>query len=97
PQTPNMKPEATMQGQGQQGQGQGQGPNAMPPPLQSPNAGRQNTDAFMGGTASRPHTRPTTPFNPSFSVPGTPPDLYLVTRNSPNLSQAIWENFQPDQ
>jgi hypothetical protein len=23
--------------------------------------------------------------------------LYLVTRNSPNLSQAIWENFQPDQ
>jgi hypothetical protein len=30
-------------------------------------------------------------------VPATPPDLYLVTRNSPNLSQAIWENFQPDQ
>jgi hypothetical protein len=23
--------------------------------------------------------------------------LYLVTRNSPNLSQSIWENFQPDQ
>ena len=51
----------------------------------------------MGGTASRPHTRPATPFNPSFSVPTTPPDLYLVTRNSPNLSQAVWENFQPDQ
>jgi len=51
----------------------------------------------MGGTASRPQTRPATPFNPSFSVPATPPDLYLVTRNSPNLSQAIWENFQPDQ
>jgi hypothetical protein len=51
----------------------------------------------MGGTNSRPHTRPPTPFNPSFSVPATPPDLYLVTRNSPNLSQSIWENFQPDQ
>lgn len=51
----------------------------------------------MGGTNSRPHTRPATPFNPSFSVPTTPPDLYLVTRNSPNLSQSLWENFQPDQ
>src|SRR5271156_3973546 len=51
----------------------------------------------MGGTNSRPHTRPPTPFNPSFSVPATPPDLYLVTRNSPNLSQSVWENFQPDQ
>ncbi|KAL2153349.1 hypothetical protein VTH82DRAFT_4504 [Thermothelomyces myriococcoides] len=75
------------------------GPNAMPPP-NNPNASpqaRNNGDTFMGGTASRPHTRPATPFNPSFSVPATPPDLYLVTRNSPNLSQAVWENFQPDQ
>ncbi|KAL1841832.1 hypothetical protein VTJ49DRAFT_6509 [Mycothermus thermophilus] len=64
----------------------------------SPHPARTNgADTFMGGSASRPHTRPATPFNPSFSVPGTPPDLYLVTRNSPNLSQAIWENFQPDQ
>jgi hypothetical protein len=70
---------------------------AMPaPPISSPNS-RQNQDTFMGGTNSRPHTRPPTPFNPSFSVPATPPDLYLVTRNSPNLSQSIWENFQPDQ
>jgi len=66
------------------------------PPIASPNA-RPNHDTFMGGTSSRPHTRPPTPFNPSFSVPATPPDLYLVTRNSPNLSQSIWENFQPDQ
>ncbi|KAK0745030.1 fungal-specific transcription factor domain-containing protein [Apiosordaria backusii] len=77
-------------------------PNAMPPPTTtttttSPPHTRNNGDAFMGGTASRPHTRPATPFNPSFSVPATPPDLYLVTRNSPNLSQSIWENFQPDQ
>jgi hypothetical protein len=66
------------------------------PPISSPNQ-RQNADTFMGGTNSRPQTRPATPFNPSFSVPATPPDLYLVTRNSPNLSQSIWENFQPDQ
>jgi hypothetical protein len=71
------------------------GPMAAPP-ISSPNS-RQNQDTFMGGTNSRPHTRPPTPFNPSFSVPATPPDLYLVTRNSPNLSQSIWENFQPDQ
>ncbi|KUI68684.1 Cutinase transcription factor 1 alpha [Cytospora mali] len=72
--------------------------NTMPPPhVTSPGGTRQsNMDTFMG-TASRPQTRPPTPFNPSFSVPGTPPDLYLVTRNSPNLSQAVWENFQPDQ
>ncbi|KAI2607398.1 fungal-specific transcription factor domain-containing protein [Hypoxylon fragiforme] len=74
---------------------QAQGQPQMGPPLHSPNA--RSGDAFMGGTNSRPHTRPATPFNPSFSVPATPPDLYLVTRNSPNLSQSIWENFQPDQ
>lgn len=84
PQTPSM----ALKGE--------QVPGTMPPPVTSPNA-RQNPDTFMGGTASRPHTRPATPFNPSFSVPTTPPDLYLVTRNSPNLSQSIWENFQPDQ
>lgn len=67
------------------------------PQITSPGGSRSNMDAFMGGTASRPQTRPPTPFNPSFSVPTTPPDLYLVTRNSPNLSQAVWENFQPDQ
>ncbi|KAI2635201.1 fungal-specific transcription factor domain-containing protein [Xylaria nigripes] len=67
----------------------------MGPPLTSPNT--KPGDTFMGGTNSRPQTRPATPFNPSFSVPDTPPDLYLVTRNSPNLSQSVWENFQPDQ
>ncbi|KAI8630583.1 fungal-specific transcription factor domain-containing protein [Xylariaceae sp. FL1651] len=68
---------------------------AMGPPLTSPST--KPSDAFMGGTNSRPQTRPATPFNPSFSVPTTPPDLYLVTRNSPNISQSLWENFQPDQ
>ena len=61
----------------------------------SPQMPRQNNDAFMG--PSRSGTRPTTPFNPSYSYPGTPPDLFLVTRNSPNISQELWQNFQPDQ
>jgi hypothetical protein len=87
PQTPSHTPSRDL----------GHNHNSMPapPPIASPN--RQNNDTFMGGTSSRPQTRPPTPFNPSFSVPATPPDLYLVTRNSPNLSQSIWENFQPDQ
>lgn len=41
--------------------------------------------------------RTTTPFNSSYSMPATPPDLYLVTRESPHISQSLWENFQPDQ
>lgn len=77
-----------------------QGSNTMPaPPIITSPSARQvhHHDTFMGGSSSRPHTRPPTPFNPSFSVPATPPDLYLVTRDEPNLSQSIWENFQPDQ
>ncbi|SPO05062.1 related to CUTINASE TRANSCRIPTION FACTOR 1 BETA [Cephalotrichum gorgonifer] len=77
---PNLKPE----------------PNVIAPPTSALDAAQPNPDTFMGGAASRGQTRPSTPFNPSFSMPGTPPDLYLVTRNSPNLSQAVWENFQPD-
>ncbi|KAI0615291.1 cutinase transcription factor 1 alpha [Pyrenophora tritici-repentis] len=61
----------------------------------SPQMNRQNHDAFMG--PSRSGTRPTTPFNPSYSYPGTPPDLFLVTRDTPNISQEVWQNFQPDQ
>ncbi|KAJ4291782.1 Transcriptional activator of fatty acid utilization [Kalmusia sp. IMI 367209] len=61
----------------------------------SPQMSRQNNDAFMG--PSRSGTRPTTPFNPSYSYPGTPPELFLVTRQSPNISQELWQNFQPDQ
>ncbi|KAL5614440.1 hypothetical protein BROUX41_004545 [Berkeleyomyces rouxiae] len=79
-------------------------PTEMPPPLNNTNsqavpagASRAVTDTFMGGTESGAQTRAQTPFNPSFSVPATPPDLYLFTRNSPNLSQSLWENFQPGQ
>ncbi|TQS39141.1 hypothetical protein Golomagni_00335 [Golovinomyces magnicellulatus] len=61
--------------------------------LASPNL-PHNSDALTSGNLQS-QTRPHTPFNP-FSVPATPPDFYLVTRNSPNLSQSIWENFQPD-
>jgi hypothetical protein len=87
PQTPSQTPSREL--------GQNAGP--MAPPISSPNARANNNDTFMGGSNSRAHTRPPTPFNPSYSVPATPPDLYLVTRNSPNLSQSVWENFQPDQ
>lgn len=88
PQSPNQTPSRDV----------GHNVASMPaPPITSPNARQGNNDTFMGGSNSRPQTRPPTPFNPSFSVPATPPDLYLVTRNSPNLSQSIWENFQPDQ
>ena len=67
-------------------------------PIFSPSL--RQPDTFMGTTASRAHTREPTPFNPaqpSYSIPATPPDLYLVTRNSPTISQSLWENFQPDQ
>ncbi|CAG9970638.1 unnamed protein product [Clonostachys byssicola] len=85
PQTPSLKNDNPLP--------QPPGPTLMT----SPHSRQAPADAFMGGTNSRPHTRPATPFNPSFSVPATPPDLYLVTRNSPNLSQSLLENFQPDQ
>ncbi|KAJ5571857.1 transcriptional regulator family: Fungal Specific TF, partial [Penicillium sp. DV-2018c] len=70
------------------------------PPLggqQSPGASRGPHDPMAGPGNSRANTRPTTPFNGQFSLPATPPDFFLVTRNSPNLSPSLWENFQPDQ
>lgn len=70
------------------------------PPLggqQSPNTHRGPHDPMAGIGNSRANTRPTTPFNGQFSLPATPPDFFLVTRTSPNLSPSLWENFQPDQ
>ena len=65
-------------------------------PAGSPHA-RPPNDPLVAGLTSRSITQPSTPFNPSFSVPGSPPDLFLVTRHSPSISQNIWENFQPDR
>lgn len=87
PQTPAVTPSRDL------GQAAPVAPMAAPPT--SPHL-RQSSDAFLTGS-SRNNTRPPTPFNPSFSIPPTPPDLFLVTRDSPHLSQSLWENFQPDQ
>ena len=86
-----------------------QTPSAMParelpqnpmraPPTPSPNV-RENLDTYIDDANSQPQMRSAMLFNSSFSLPATPtpPDLYLVTRNSPNLSQSIWEDFQLDQ
>ena len=88
PQTPAVTPSREL------GQSAPVAPMGAPPT--SPHL-RQPNDAFMGGSGSRANTRPPTPFNPSYSVPATPPDLFLVTRDSPRISQSLWENFQPDQ
>ena len=63
----------------------------------SPTVRQQNNENLYPPAQSRENTRPGSPFNMPYSMPATPPDLYLVTRNSPNLSQSLWENFQPDQ
>lgn len=54
-------------------------------------------DAFMGN--SRSVTRMGSPAldGPGLSYPSTPPDLFLVTRNSPTIPEDLWNNFQPDQ
>ncbi|KAL8927547.1 MAG: hypothetical protein Q9208_002352 [Pyrenodesmia sp. 3 TL-2023] len=88
PQTPAVTPSREL--------GQPTSVGSMGAPSTSPHL-RQSMDAFLGTGNSRGNTRPTTPFNPSYSIPATPPDLFLVTRDSPHLSQSLWENFQPDQ
>ena len=67
------------------------------PPMR--NVGDQFLPAASRGPSrgpSRVGTRANSPFN-GYSIPATPPDLFLVTRNSPPISQSLWENFQPDQ
>lgn len=89
PQSPAMSPSQAFP--------TGSQPSEMPP-LPNMTASspviRHNNDAFMG--RSRPHTRPTTPFN-GFSYPGTPPDFFLHTRGSPKIHEDVWQNYQPDQ
>lgn len=86
PQTPAVTPSRELQPTN--------GSSAAAP--QSPNL-RQASENFLGSGRSRGNTRPGSPFNLGYSVPATPPDLFLVTRNSPPISQSLWENFQPDQ
>ncbi|KAL8731426.1 MAG: hypothetical protein Q9166_003401 [cf. Caloplaca sp. 2 TL-2023] len=86
PQTPAVTPSREL--------GQSAPVAPMAAPSSSPHM-RHSNDAFLG--TSRGNTRPPTPFNPSYSIPATPPDLFLVTRDSPHISQSLWENFQPDQ
>lgn len=50
-------------------------------------------DAYMPG---RGQQRTASPF-PFYNSTDTPPDLFLHTRNSPNISQDLWQNYQPDQ
>lgn len=85
PQTPSLTPNREL---GQQSSGIG---GLSSPPL------RNTSDQFLPPGPSRGGTRPTSPFPGGFSIPATPPDLFLVTRNSPSISQSLWENFQPDQ
>ena len=87
PQTPAVTPQREL---GQQSIA-AMAPMAAPPVTDGMRQSQQ--DAFMG--SSRNTTRPPTPFNGTYSIPATPPDLYLVTRDSPHISQQLWENFQP--
>ncbi|MCJ1294353.1 Transcriptional activator of fatty acid utilization [Xylographa carneopallida] len=88
PQTPAVTPSRDL--------GQQASSSSMPaPPILSPHMRHAGDPSSL--FPSRGNTRPTTPFNASYSVPATPPDFYLVTRNSPPISQSLWENFQPDQ
>jgi hypothetical protein len=89
PQSPAITPSREVPGTGQALQ-----PQPMPQMTQGSPTLRHGNDAFMG--TSRANTRPTTPFN-NFSYPGTPPDLFLHTRNSPKISEDIWQNYAPDQ
>lgn len=69
----------------------------MQAPIMSPQNRNGAVDTVMGGQ-SKGNTRPPTPFQ-GLSIPSTPapPDLFLVTRSSPPISQSLWENFQPHQ
>lgn len=69
-------------------------PNAQAPRISTHSPSPRQGDTLLG--ASRPASRPMTPFN-NFSYPGTPPDLFLHTRNSPKISEDLWQNYQPGQ
>ncbi|CAK1364179.1 unnamed protein product [Cercospora beticola] len=92
PVSPAITPSRELPGTGQNAQQTPQMPQmtAGSPPL------RQATDTFMG--ASRSNTRPTTPAFHAlpWSRLGSP-DVFLHTRNSPKISEDLWQNYQPEQ
>lgn len=67
--------------------------------MDAPPATMRSLQANEGFASDARHgsTRPVTPFKNPYPVSTTPPNFYLVTRNSPEFSQSLWENFQPDQ
>ncbi|ETN47075.1 uncharacterized protein HMPREF1541_01265 [Cyphellophora europaea CBS 101466] len=85
PQTPAVTPSRELNPQ------QANMPMGSPPLQNEPLLPNQNRASSR--LHSRGPTRANSPFN-GYSIPATPPDLFLVTRNSPNI---MWENFQPDQ
>jgi hypothetical protein len=107
PQTPALTPSRDTNGNGMSnGNGHQQVSNGLPQlSAGSPQISRQQlhsqpptNDPLLGATLpSRGNTRPTTPFNPTFAYPGSPPDLVLFTRNSPNIPSELWQNFEPNQ
>jgi hypothetical protein len=89
PQTPSVTPSREIGLQAGNGNGLG-----------SPTLHEQYLPTGRSRGPSRMHsrmgTRANSPFN-GYSIPATPPDLFLVTKNSPPISQSLWENFAPDQ
>lgn len=97
PQSPALTPQPNLphhQQQQQQSQQQQQQMPQLSAGSPTPNF-RQSTDAF-GGT-SRGNTRPTTPFNPWGGTRPSTPDFFLHTRNSPKISDDLWQNYEPGQ
>jgi hypothetical protein len=88
PQTPAVTPSRELNQQ------QSTNPLGSPPLANDPLLPNQNRATSR--LHSRGPTRANSPFN-GYSIPATPPDLFLVTRDEPNISQQLWENFQPDQ
>ncbi|KIW66614.1 hypothetical protein, variant [Phialophora macrospora] len=90
PQTPAVTPSRELPQQQQHNNYMGS------PPLPNEQYLPPSRSRGASGMPSRGPTRANSPFN-GYSIPATPPDLFLVTRDSPNISQQLWENFQPDQ
>lgn len=88
PQTPRPQtPAGNSSGDGGQSV-QGTGMDASPAMMRS----LQANEGFSSDAR-----RSINPFRTPYPVSTTPPNFYLVTRDSPEISQSLWENFQPDQ